>query len=286
LNLEPAQCALLAYYAEQMFAPGVLAPPLDHRAAGDWKIVGYLTAANALFGAQQVGLGERVYYGFLAQSTQVASEWIAIVRGTEQNVEWLENIEGLLVPGPPIGWVEQGFYSIYSSMRLATNNLLAAQGITNRVPAGASLTVIGHSLGSAIATYLMRDVAAIPFTATQRNFSVGGCLFASPRTGDSHFVKNVDDEVGNLNYAVYNSVRDVVPHVPPSLSFGLGFQDLPGVKWLTPAKSQANIQNNPGCNHSAMSYAAMLDFSSVQGNNGGCILSAGPAAPTKLGVTV
>lgn len=274
-----AEYACLASYSEQMFSPGALSPVMDPRMR-DWKIIGYMTALNALLGTQRIGFGERIYYGFLAQSISHPDQYVAVIRGTEQAIEWLENIEDFLVPGPPIGQVEHGFWSIYESMRFSTlpdgnYGILAAQGIASMLPAGAALTVVGHSLGAALATYLMADLARIPFKTGQREFTVGGELFASPRTGDEHFVRDVDAVVGKLNYTVYNYIRDIVPHVPPSLPFGLGFQDLPGVVWIKPVTAQAVIANNPACNHSAQSYAAMLDYAStdtMELTNQRCIL--------------
>lgn len=273
--INAAKCALLAAYAEAMFDeanPHNLTPPLDPRAAADWTLIAHLTAMNALFGAQAVGIGDRVYYGFVAFNKADPATHVAVVRGTEQAIEWFENIEGFLVPGPPIGQVEHGFYSIYQSMRYHApgelgDGILAAQGCTQAMPEGATMTVIGHSLGAALATYLMTDIARIPFGASPhcRQFSVGGELFASPRCGDEHYSRDVHSIVGGLNYTVYNYIRDVVPHVPPALPFGLGFQSLPSTVWITPATAKANITNKPSCNHNAFSYAAMLDPVSVQG---------------------
>jgi len=272
INAETAaRYALHAMYAEDMFDPNsqVLDPPLDARIGAAWQCIGYLTAANALLGAQSIGLGDRVYYGFVIRSTTDPTQHIAVIRGTEAVVEWLENVEGLLVNGPPHGMVEHGFYSIYDSMLYCTVGAptiaaaptrSAAQSLVATIPAGAVLTVIGHSLGAALATYLMADVARLNSNA----FTVIGALFASPKAGDATYVKDVDQVVGPDNYVVYNYIRDIVPHVPPSLPFGQGFQALPQAMWINPVKAQAEIRNDPFCNHHAYCYAAMLDFTAVQ----------------------
>ncbi len=269
-----AQRALLAMYAEDMYNPAeadALNPPLDPRASDSWRIVGYLTAANALFSAQTIQLGERVYFGFLANSIATPSQYVAVVRGTESAIEWLENLEGLLVPHPLAGQVEQGFFSIYQSLRYsaagagtlaraqAEGDTAGAVGIAAALPPNASLTVIGHSLGSALGTYLLCDLAQI----APRQFSLDACLIASPHAGDRTFVERVDHDAPL--YKVYNYIFDIVPHVPPSLPLGFGFQPLPKATWITSNDAQARINNDLLCNHHAFCYAAMLDYASVAG---------------------
>ena len=269
-----AQRALLAMYAEDMFDPHPehWNPTSAALLAKGWNIVGYLTAANAVLSAQKVGLGERVYFGFLAQSAGAPNDFVAVVRGTEQFIEWAENCEGLLIPHPVAGMVEQGFYSIYGSMRYTKatapapvvtggpgDDPLAAAGIAAALPAGATVTVIGHSLGAAMGTYLMLDCAAKLGAAR-----VGGALFASPNSGNGAFVKHVDAKAPN--YSLYNYWLDIVPRVPLRIPYDpleIGFQPLPKAAWITNNNRQARIDNNPLCNHHAYCYAAMLDYTSV-----------------------
>lgn len=269
-----AQQALLAMYAEDMFqANSGTWNPTSVSVNKGWKILGYLTAANAILDGQALGLGERVYYGFLAQSITDASSYIAVVRGTEQLVEWVENIEGFLVPYPGGGMVEQGFYSIYDSMYFtpitaASPNIntgpnadsKAAAGILAIVPDKATVTVIGHSLGSALGTYLMLDLGV----SDARRCAVNGALFASPNTGNGVFVQRVHHAVSS--YKLYDYIFDLVPHVPPRLPFdplGISFHPLPNAIWITGNNRQAKIKQDVLCNHHAYCYAAMLDFASV-----------------------
>jgi triacylglycerol lipase len=255
-----AKRALLAMYAEDMLGGGrgVLAPPIDPRCAGEWTLMGHLVAKNALLDGQKLQLGDVSYYGFVAVKRNDATNVVAVVRGTEMPVEWLENIEGLLIDRPDIGWVEQGFDSIYGSMTYVPLNAApAASAIAGSLPMGATVTVIGHSLGAALASYLMLDLATVP----QRSYRVEGSLFACPRAGGRDFVQRVDDTVDA--YRVYNYMRDLVPHVPPSLPLPINFESFPQTIWIKPADAQAVIKNNFACNHHAYCYAAMLDFSSV-----------------------
>jgi triacylglycerol lipase len=263
-----AKRALLAMYAEDMLGGqgARLAPPIDQRCAREWTLMGHLVAKNALFGAQELQLGSATYYGFVAVNKNDATNLVAVVRGTEAAVEWLENIEGLLIDRPHIGWVEQGFDSIYGSMTYVPFNAApvapagasAAAAIAQTLPAGATVTVIGHSLGAALASYLMLDLATMP----NRSYRVEGSLFACPRAGSRDFVRRVDDAVDA--YRVYNYMRDLVPHVPPSLPLPINFESFPQTIWIKAADAQAVIKNDFACNHHAYCYAAMLDFDSVK----------------------
>ncbi|WP_168170332.1 lipase family protein [Rhodanobacter sp. C03] len=263
-----AKRALLAMYAEDMFDPqtATLAPVIDPRCAGEWRLLGHLIARNALFEGQKLQLGDATYYGFLAVNKSDATNVVAVVRGTETTVEWLENFEGLLIDRPSIGWVEQGFDSIYGSMTYvelgaapaaAAATMSAASAIAATLPASVTVTVIGHSLGAALASYLMLDLASVP----QRTYRVEGSLFACPRAGGRDFVQRVDDAVDA--YRVYNYMRDLVPHVPPSLPLPINFESFSQTIWIKACDAQAIIQNDIVCNHHAYCYAAMLDFGSV-----------------------
>lgn len=261
-----ASRALLAMYAEDMFDPqsATLAPAIDPRCADDWSLLGHLIARNALFEEQKLQLGDATYYGFVAVRKSDATNVVAIVRGTETTVEWLENFEGLLIDRPNIGWVEQGFDSIYGSMTYvelgsapAAAAMSAASAIAATLPAGVTVTVIGHSLGAALASYLMLDLATVP----QRAYRVEGSLFACPRAGGRDFAQRVDDAVDA--YRVYNYMRDLVPHVPPSLPLPINFESFSQTIWIKACDAQAIITNDIVCNHHAYCYAAMLDFGSV-----------------------
>ncbi|MGH8123375.1 MAG: lipase family protein [Rudaea sp.] len=266
--MNQATLAIYANCAEAMFDPAVRNPPLDSRMAADWKILGYLTARNALFNAQALGLGDSAYYGFIAASLADPLNCIVVIRGTELPIEWLENIEAFFYPHPKFGQVEAGFWSIYCSMRIDGNGSIPfAHCIASFVPIGGTVTVIGHSLGAALATYLLADLAG-----ATNDLTVRGALFASPKPGNAKFADGVDAALGGANnYTAAAYLRDIVPHVPVSLPFGLGFQSLPATQWIKPADAKAVIHNNPECNHNALSYAAMLG-AQIQGQT--CILGA------------
>jgi triacylglycerol lipase len=258
--MTPARAALFAGMAEDM-ADGSLAPALDSRIALEWALVGHLIASDATLLQQFFGVSTPVYFGFVARSTEDPSQHIAVVRGTDSKsaTEWLEDCDAVPVMGPIKGRVAHGFWRLYSSMTF--NGQPAALGIDAAVLARSTMTFIGHSLGGPLATYLMLDYGR----RRNRGGTARGMLFASPKPGDAAFAECVDAIVGPKNYKVYNYLRDIVPHMPPSQ---LGYRSLTNEELIRPFSARVQIKNDPLCNHHATSYAAMLG--AVLSN--GCIL--------------
>jgi len=256
---------LLAMYAEDMYAaaPGTLNPPADTRIAdAGWNVVGYLTAQDALIptkGASNRKLGidqaKRVFYGFVAQSKKSPTSYVAAVRGTEGMIEWVIDADFVPIPHPryPGARVEQGFWGIYQTMSLAdpatgvTTFQHAAEGVEKLV-GNCTIVVTGHSLGSALATYFVEDLAE------RLGANATACLFASPRTGDSVWAGIFDQNV--KQYDLFNYILDLVPHVPA----GIGYTTLPKATIIQPSTAQAGIKLDLLCNHHVICYCAMLDF--------------------------
>jgi triacylglycerol lipase len=265
MSTNAVQFGLLAMYAEDMYAaaPGTLNPPADARIAADgWKVVGYLTAQDALVPAKgasnrKLGVdhGKRVFYGFVAQSLTGQTSYVAAIRGTEGMIEWVIDAEFVPIPHPrhPGARVEQGFWGIYQTMSLAdpatgvTTFQNAAEGVEDLVGSG-TIVVTGHSLGSALATYFVEDVAE---RLTQ---GATACLFASPRTGDAVWADIFDKNV--RQYDLFNYVLDLVPHVPA----GIGYSTLSKATNIQPSTAQAGIRLDLLCDHHAICYCAMIDF--------------------------
>lgn len=256
---------LLAMFAEDMYLGpnvGSLHPPVDPRVADSgWTVVGYLTAQDALFppeGAPQrrltVDPTKRVFFGFVARSNADPTSYAAVVRGTEALVEWVIDAEFFLIPHPrhPGVQVEQGFWNIYQTMSLAdpatgvTTHQNAAEGVAQIVGSGA-VTVAGHSLGSALATYFADDLAE------RLGAKVSACLFASPRTGDQPWATLFANTV--KQYRLFNYILDIVTHVP-----SLGYATLPNATVIQPATAQAAIRLDIFCNHHVVCYCAMIDY--------------------------
>lgn len=252
-----AALALLCIYAEDAFArareegsgTALVSPVPDARLSPAWIVRGTLIAQDRISGGM---LGaQEVFYGWLLERANAPGEFTAVVRGTGDLREWILDAEfGELHAHPVVGKVEYGFWSIYDTMRYRPNageDLPAAQGIAQAVGAG-RLTLIGHSLGSVLATYLAFDAAHPGLLASR----VSAVIFASPRPGDSSF-----GAAFNLRVPAHRAYwweHDLVPKVP----FGFGYAPVPQSIELTPP-SLLTICRSIVCAHHALSYGSMID---------------------------
>lgn len=267
---QAAQYALLVMSAEDMYqalppnGKGNLTPPIDPRIlAAGWGVVGFIRGDDALLDTQNLGLGQTLFYGFLARSNADPTQYVAVVRGTDNEMEWLEDIEFFPIPAPAPapGSVENGFYSIYYSMTYAPIAGGASQPVAPGIAAAVGpnkVTVVGHSLGSAIGTFLALDLAV----QCGLKVRASACLIASPRPGDINFAQYFDRNV--LSYQVYNYSLDLIPKLPPGIiTLSLGYVPLPKALEFQPQDAQARIRNSPTGNHHAVCYAAMLDYTAA-----------------------
>lgn len=248
-----ARFGYLVQMAMDMFLNGGvsnLAPAADPRLT-DWGIRGYLVGLDTVFrrnNVVQVGplqLGARVCYGFLAESRQAPGTFVVVVRGTATPIEWFEDAEFAQVPHPVAGKVEAGFWGLYKTLQM--DGLPASRAIAAAVGKG-TITVVGHSLGAALATYLALDLAVA------MGSRVSARIFASPRPGNADFAAAFHDHL--TDYVVYANELDLVPRVP----FGLGYCPVPNVTALVPGAVQARIRLGLECAHHILCYCAMLDY--------------------------
>jgi triacylglycerol lipase len=271
-NSVAAQYGILVMHAMDMYRVDVtcLTPAAPKRLTDDgWRLLGYILGDDHLpfrSGPIQAG-GRQVCYGYIAQRN---GELVVSIRGTDGLIEWLEDAEFLpaiyapkvaLPPGPPGVMVEQGFWSIFDTMVLtsaAGGDLgrlsVAIVALVNAEPAITEVTVMGHSLGGPLASYLTLELAR-----GEIGKRVSGCYFASPHPGNTAFATFFDTTVAN--YRVFNYILDIVPRVP----FGADYAPLPRRTILQPATAEASIALEVGCNHHVISYCAMLDYEETQG---------------------
>ena len=192
-NREAVDFGYLVAFAEGMYVPGSTTPADGARVAdAGWDIVGHLIARDSILpntnslgphDPKSLQLGALVFYGYLARNHADPTRYAAAIRGTSGFAEWVIDADFFLreAPSSPGAKVEQGFWSVYETMTLVgldgSEMGNAANGIANQVGQG-TVTICGHSLGSAIATYLSFDVAKLIAPRAS------ACLFASPRSGD------------------------------------------------------------------------------------------------------
>ena len=258
LDTNAARDALLIQFTQDATEMG-LNPPLDPRMVG-LDLQGHIIGIDKVLGVEQPAC-----FGFLAKEAD--GSFLALIRGTANKLEWAEDAEFIQVSYPLGGKVEAGFFGLYQRM-----TYVPLAGTPKPLPIGlsaaighASIRVVGHSLGAALATFLTLDLA-MAF-----GNRVSACFLASPRVGDNLFVSTFHGVV--KNYTAYAFSLDFVPHVPP----GLNYSPLPNCIFFDPDDAGARIKRDFWCFHHSLDYAAMLDYSIADWSklncaNAACIL--------------
>jgi len=197
-------------------------------------------------------LGDVVTFGFLAVSP--AKELVAAIRGTDSILEWLHDASFLMVPSPisgSRGSTEDGFTAVYKSLRIgqANGTLAAKDSIKSYLDSGAaaSVTICGHSLGGALATFLTLDVALNTSCHTPTAYT-----YASPRTGDHDFAGSFNAAIASC-YRVTNR-QDLVPKLPPILP--LPYEHVNTQYELNPPPNQINP--SIPCMHHLTTYLFLM----------------------------
>ncbi len=270
---EAVDYGFLVAFAEGMYVQGSTTPQSEPRiATAGWDVVGHLLAFDSILpdpsalpaGALNcVQPGETVFYGFLARNHADPTRYAAAIRGTSGFAEWVIDADFVPrdAPSSPGAKVEQGFWSIYDSMTLVGLTGIqvgtkAVDGIATVVGAEGTVTISGHSLGSAIATYLSFDVAKL------LGAKASACLFASPRTGDHAWAAAYGAAVAG--YRLINYILDVVPYVPFDAPPAMPYSTLPGAEILQPSTAQAEVRFDIRCNHNGICYCAMIDYADTK----------------------
>jgi triacylglycerol lipase len=287
-----AKLGLLVMYAWDMCDKHLSSTcsDIDPRIAADgWNVIGIITGADDVITSGSSGIrqkritantNDRKRYGYVAnKNIGDKVQYVAVVRGTDGAEEWFDDCVFVMKsPDDGIidkGNVESGFFDIYKSLNYFPLNdplkeislIQCIKGIVKLDPNCGSVTVLGHSLGSAIATYLTYALAL------SLGKQVHALLFASPKTGDHDFVEAFDELVGNDNYMVVNYEHDLVPRVPPFDITQLDiYRALPVCQVITDENAKVQINNNDkACCHHLICYIAMLDprvFESAKGTLG------------------
>jgi hypothetical protein len=224
--------------------------------------------------------GDWTFYGFIAQRTSKANEFVLAIRGTGNNIEWLDDITSMVpVPMAGFGEVAYGFNRIYQTLRVVkppaaqtpgaelhvrsvqpsgtfaeqvaatVRERAAATARTSDMKAEApsaamSIEVTGHSLGAALSTLYVAENATVGHAIIPLI-----CTFASPRVGDAVFAAKFD-QLAISSWRIVNEL-DLVPKLP-----FLGFQH---VEAEHAYNSGGSVNWSLACWHSLSTYLHLID---------------------------
>jgi len=271
-NPQAVDFGYLVAFAEGMYVQGSITPGDESRvAAAGWDIVGHLIARDSVLpamsslgpnDAKALRLGDLVFYGYLARNHADPTRYAAAIRGTIGFAEWVIDADFFLrdAPSSPGAKVEQGFWSVYDTMTLVGLDgvqigVNAADGIAKTV-GEATVAICGHSLGSAVATYLSFDLAKL------MGARASACLFASPRTGDLAWTTAYAATVATCR--LMNYILDIVPYVPLEAPPAFQYSTLPSAEIILPSAAQAEVRFDVVCDHNVICYCAMIDYADTK----------------------
>lgn len=188
---------------EPLAAPETLDPEARTAVANDMQALDEEANRSVVAGAVANPGG----FGFVARVTNT-DEFLVSIRGTQTPEEWVRNFTAVPNPWsevPGFGFVHLGFEQLWRRVRGSV-----FQGLRN-APKGARITIVGHSLGGAMATLGAADIKR----NLGRDVNVDLWTVGCPRVGLMRFRNN-------FNHLIPASVRvvnqgDVVPHVPSVL---------------------------------------------------------------------
>lgn len=210
------------------------------------------TDMNPGRGANQVSIG-------LICQADGTGEVVVAIRGTEGIAEWVNDAEFFLVKCPFLagaGHTEDGFTDMYNSLRTdSTPGSPSVVQVLATLPFAlpiSSLTICGHSLGAALATLLALDVAANTGFSDPTVYT-----YASPRTGDPHFVSTYNQVVKH-SFRIANRM-DLVPKLPfpPFYDHVLKPFDLNPVQFFPP---KLLVKMDLGCAHYLNTYLYLMSL--------------------------
>ncbi len=197
------------------------------------------------------------FYGFIAAPSASHGDLVLAIRGTEDFTEWLLDFDVVPLRYMNLGFAAAGFGSIaktfsFSDSTGASYDLPGAIAKLNAETPIASLTILGHSLGSALATLAAGQLASENTAGVKDLITVW--TFASPRVGLLDFMDNYNKAVPNT-YRIWNNL-DLVPGVPvlPYVHVGGSGEE------LKQSQAQMNeLDTTPSCEHHLATYQWLID---------------------------
>jgi predicted lipase len=146
-------------------------------------------------------------FGFVAR-VKNTDEFLVSIRGTQTPEEWVKNFTAVPNPWnevPGFGVVHLGFEQMWRRIRVSVFQAL------RNVPARSRITIVGHSLGGAMATLGAADLKRNLGKDVDVDLWTVGC----PRVGQLRFRSNFNRLVPQ-SFRVVNQ-GDAVPHLPSVL---------------------------------------------------------------------
>ncbi|MED6125135.1 hypothetical protein PIB30_065865 [Stylosanthes scabra] len=200
-------------------------------------------------------------------------------RGTVTNLEWISNLMSALTPANldpqdprPDVQVESGFLSLYTSdeqedtkfgLQSCREQLLSEVSRLLRKHKGESVSIslAGHSLGSALALLLAYDIAELGLNSPTVPITVFS--FGGPRVGNLQFKKRCD-ELGVKVLRIAN-VKDPITNLPGLVLNENNFRVLSS-SWSCSCYAHVGVEllldffnvQNPSCVHDLDTYIGLL----------------------------
>ncbi len=253
-----ADIGVFVQFAYEMFDEGGLQPaPAQGISDTGYDLVYYLDATDSLFPDFRA---KKRFYGYLAVAKDNPGNLVLAIRGTRGPQEWLLDFLAVPVPftpAPKKGMVALGFLSIFNSFEFVdligrTTTLSGAITQLNNANPIETLTVVGHSLGSALATLATAELAFLNVAGIKDKLTL--YPFASPRVGLLNFASAFNRAVTSC-VRIWN-VLDIVPQMPPFPYFHVSGFGEPIVQTATQLQQLAI---NPRCEHILPDYLWLID---------------------------
>jgi len=145
-----------------------------------------------------------------------ATECLVVFRGSKNIYNALEDATFFpkALPGCDGCKVHSGFHNAWKTLEVDVNGHLSQLGCQN-----STVSVVGHSLGAAMAALAAYDLAAPRSAAAlaPAKWRIGRVYtYGQPRVGNRQFASAFDARRAALNFSYYRVVdyRDLVPHLP------------------------------------------------------------------------
>jgi len=276
-----AKCIVAAYTMFKRDPNNLKPEPQPDDIPDPYEFVAWIHMSDFILGHDELK-----FYGFVARDKNTQNDFVLAIRGTEGAVEWWDDASAYMVPFaqvPHAGRVAHGFDKIYSTLKVAQHPRTAgtllktlpslelegsfaqqldqlhqrleqvatkkALMLEKKNRAQRPYIVTGHSLGAALCTlFVMENKERDKFDITTV------CTFASPRVGNTQFVRT-------FNLLPINSWRivnswDVVPKLPLHIPVLFDYEH---VNTTYEFSSSGMVKPGPACWHSMGTYLHWLD---------------------------